>query len=82
VAAGGSIEKKNPVDMKIAERGTPIRTNQTSGEGRTAESASIWQIRERITMTPAWACPARKKLWRRGFSMYPLVLLMSEVKRK
>jgi len=41
VAACGSIEKKNPADMKIAERGTPIRTNQTSGEGRTAESASI-----------------------------------------
>jgi len=41
VAAGGSIEKKKPADMRIAERGTPIRTNQTSEEGRTAESARI-----------------------------------------
>jgi hypothetical protein len=34
-----SVEKKNPADIRIAERSTPIRTSQTSGEGRTAESA-------------------------------------------
>ncbi|MGH9512535.1 MAG: hypothetical protein ACRD2U_10415 [Terriglobales bacterium] len=26
---------------------------------------------ERITMTPAWACPARKRFCRSGLSMYP-----------
>ena len=67
---------------KIAESGTPIRTNQTSGAGRKAESARIWQTNERMTMTPAWACPARKKFCRRGLSMYPLALSISEVKRK
>ena len=65
----GSTEKKNPDEMRMAESGTPIRTTQSSGLGRTAASASIWQTSERITMTPAWACPARKKFCRSGFSM-------------
>jgi hypothetical protein len=46
VAVGGSTEKKNPAEMRIAESGTPIRTNQTSGMGSTAASASIWQMSE------------------------------------
>src|SRR5947209_5070891 len=65
--------------MRIAESGIPIRTAQSSGLGRTAASASIWQTSERITMTPAWACPARKKFWRSGFSMYPLLLSIREL---
>src|SRR5260370_636260 len=35
--------------MRMAESGTPIRTTQSSGLGRTAASASIWQTSERIT---------------------------------
>jgi hypothetical protein len=38
VAVGGSIEKKNPAGIRIAESGTPTRTNQARGEGRTAAS--------------------------------------------
>src|SRR5438552_6827905 len=61
--------------MRIAESGTPIRTNQSIGVGRTAASASIWQTSDKITITPAWAWPARKTFCRSGFSMYPLALV-------
>jgi hypothetical protein len=70
VAVGESIEKKKPDEMRIAASGTPIRTAQSNELGSTAASASTWQISDRITMTPAWACPARKKFWRSGLSMY------------
>jgi hypothetical protein len=50
--------------------------------GRVAESASIWQMSERITITPAWACPARKKFCRNGLSIYPLLLFIKDVSRK
>src|SRR5437879_11562841 len=35
VAAGEGIERKNPAEMRMAESGTPIRTNQ-SNEARGA----------------------------------------------
>src|SRR5439155_15372358 len=68
--------------MRIAESGTLIRINQSIGVGRTAASASIWQTSDRITITPAWAWPARKKFWRSGLSMYPLPLFIKEVSKK
>src|SRR5260221_310467 len=58
--------------MRTAESGTPIRTSQSKGVGRTAASASVWQTSDRITMTPAWACPARKKFCRSGYMDNPL----------
>src|SRR5439155_20441019 len=70
----GKLMRELPAEMRIAESGTAIRTNQSIGVGRTAASASIWQTSDKITITPAWAWPARKKFCRSGFSMYPLPL--------
>ena len=68
--------------MRTAASGTPIRTNQRRGTGSLAESASTWQMSARSTITPAWACPARKKFCLNGLSIYLLHLFIKEVRRK
>src|SRR5260370_32022866 len=81
-AVGGNMERKNPAGIKIAARGSAIRATHNNEDGSAAASANIWHNSERMTITPACACPARKKFCRSGLSVYPLVLFMSEVNRK
>jgi hypothetical protein len=68
--SGASAEKKNRADMKIAASGTAIRVNQIKLSGSLAASRSTWHISERMTITPAWAWPARNRFWRKGFDVY------------
>src|ERR1700693_1419173 len=61
-ARGDATERKKPAGINMAAAGTPMRTIQASGVGSTIESTSIWQTSDRITITPACACPARKQI--------------------
>jgi len=60
-AVGRNMERKNPAGIEIAARGTAIRAIHTNQAGSVAASANTWHNSERMTITPACACPARKK---------------------
>ena len=50
---------KKPALTKIADNGKPILTIHAKTFERLAWSVSISAINEKMTKTPAWACPAR-----------------------
>src|SRR6266851_9720102 len=53
-------QNRNGLCMKVKGQGQ-VHNNAA---GRSAASANTWHTRERITITPACAWPARKKFWR------------------
>src|SRR5256714_10275682 len=52
-------DTKNPADIRIAANGTPERAAQPAKPCSVVASASTWQMRPRLTRTPACAWPAR-----------------------
>src|SRR5207302_5970450 len=52
-------DTKNPADIRIAANGTPERAAQPARPCSVVASASTWQMRPRLTSTPACAWPAR-----------------------
>lgn len=55
-------EKKNPAGNKMAASGMVFRARVALSPLRSVASMMTRETRDRMTRTPAWACPARWKL--------------------